>query len=141
MQDYNINVNYNNVGSGVKQTSPNYQKTQIKKPTQVKTEEEKATSSGISFGRMAAIGLGTAMKINQYIGELTENTVTQKRRQVGITFAGMGVLAISHPAIALASAAAYVGNAAIQYNITAYKENLTADFMKSLSGGVYSTRK
>jgi hypothetical protein len=139
MQDYNINVNYNNVGSTTKQTSPNYQKTQIKKETQVQTEE--SNSGGIGFNRAAALGLGAAIKINQYVGELTENTVTQRKRQVGITFAGMGVLAISHPAIALAAFASYVGNAAIQYNIMAYKENLTADFMKSLSGGVYSTRK
>jgi hypothetical protein len=90
---------------------------------------------------MAAIGLGTSMKINQYVGELTENTVTQKKRQVGLTFAGFAALSIQNPIAGIATAAAYAGNAAIQYNITAYKENLTADFMKSLSGGVYSTRK
>ena len=140
MQDYNINVNYNNVGSTTKQTSPNYQKTQIKKETQVQTEE--VNSGEIGFNRAAALGLGAAIKINQYVGELTENTVTQRKRQVGITFAGMGALAVTKGLpIALAAAAVYIGNAAIQYNIMAYKENLTADFMKSLSGGVYSTRK
>jgi hypothetical protein len=38
MQDYNINVNYNNVGTAAKPTSPAYKNTQIKKPTKVKTE-------------------------------------------------------------------------------------------------------
>mgnify|MGYP000880180446 CR=1 FL=1 len=141
MQDYNINVNYNNVGTAAKPTSPAYQKTQIKKPTQVKTEEEKATTGGLGFRKVMAAGLTGATKINQYVGELTENTVTQKRRQVGITFVGLGALSLTHPILGLVGAVGYTGNAAVQYNITAYKENLTADFMRSLSGGVYSTRK
>jgi hypothetical protein len=141
MQDYNINVNYNNVGTATKKTNPNHKKTQVSRKTQVRGAEDKHTNSKAVFRRVAAIGLGTATKINQYVGELTENTVTQKRRQVGITAVGFVAVGVYNPVLALAGIAMYVGNSAIQYNITAYKENLSADFLKSLSGGVYSNRK
>jgi hypothetical protein len=141
MQDYNINVNYNNVSTETKQTSPNYHKTQISRKTQIKGAEEKHTKSITSFNKTVAVGLTVATKVNQYVGELTENTVTQKKRQVGIAFVGIAALTAKNPIMGMVALATYVGNAAIQYNITAYKENLTADFMKSLSGGVYNTRK
>lgn len=141
MQDYNINVNYNNVSTETRQTSPNYHKTQIPRKTQIKGAEEKHTQSTMSFHKTVAVGLAVATKVNQYVGELTENTVTQRKRQVGIAFTGMAALMVKDPIMGMVAMATYIGNAAIQYNITAYKENLTADFMKSLSGGVYNTRK
>ena len=139
MQDYNINVNYNKTITR-KTQSISSQATTYKK-TQVKSQEEKVSQSGFNYKKATAVGLGAATKINQYIGELTENTVTQRKRQLGITAVGLAVLGISNPVGALAAGAALVGNSAIQYNIKAYKENLSADFLKSLSGGVYNTRK
>jgi hypothetical protein len=140
MQDYNINVNYNNVGTKTKKTSPNYKRAQINRKTQIQGAEEKHAISKAIFRRIAAIGLGTATKINQYVGELTENTVTQKRRQVGITFVGMAVLATTNPVLGLGGMGLYAGNAAIQYGIKQYKENVNAAFARELSGGVYKSR-
>ncbi len=142
MQDYNINVNYNGVQNqrktSIADVKLNRAKSQVSKTT---IHKEPSSRNNLTLQKATAVVFAGATKINQYIGELTENTVTQRKRQVGLTLAGFGVLAATNPIAAGIGAAMYIGNAAIQYNITAYKENLSADFLKQLSGGVYNTRK
>ena len=88
---------------------------------------------------MATTALAVAHKITSYVGELTENRVAARRTQVGLTFAGLGVMALSNPATAAIAAALYVGNATASYGIRVYKENLSADYMRQLSGGTVKT--
>ena len=139
MQDYNINVNYNNQG-GISKTSPNY-RTPSSEKTKAITEEKKGSSLPMGFRRTGVMALATTSKINAYVGALTENKVTQRKRQLGLMAVGFGLVAISNPLLAAGAAAIYVADAAIQYNIKQYKENLSAEFLRDLSGGTVNTRR
>lgn len=140
MQDYNINVNYN--GDNVKKTNPSSRlhresKTTISKET---LKESDNLTFKMSTRQAMSIGLGTSMKINQYVGELTENRVTQRKNQIGLTATALGLLALSNPIAAGLGGTALVGNSLIEYEIKSYKSNLTAGFLKDLSGGSYNGR-
>ena len=135
MPIYEVAVRY--YDGGTKETSAQY-KPQYAEKTEVRTVKEKETSDGRSWItplRAEALALGGAAKINQYVGELTENTVSQKRNAIGLTIAGFGVYALSNPIMAGIGVALYGGNMAIQYGIRNYKENLLANYLRDLSGG------
>ena len=140
MQDYNVNVNYNNMQNQHAKTSPKYANS-ITKKTQVVKVEDKGKSTPMTFRKVSTVALGGAAKINSYVGELTENTVTQRKRQLGITATGLGILAKTHPVMAIGAAAIYVANAGIQYQIKQYKQTLNAEFIRDLSGGTVNTRR
>jgi hypothetical protein len=140
MQNYNIDVNYNNMQNQHAKTSPKYA-TSINKKTQVVKPENKGKSTQISFRRVGTAILGGAAKINSYIGSLTENTVTQRKRQLGIIGVGLALASITNPVRAIGAGALYVANAGVQYQIKQFKENLNAEFMKDLSGGTVNTRR
>ena len=139
MQDYNINVNYNNMGTNHAKTSPRGSRTNIRK-TSVLKPEQGGRKKLYNMRRTGTVILAGASKINSYVGELTENTVTQKKRQIGIFAIGVSMVAITNPELSIATAGLMVGNAAIQYGIKQYKENLNAEFMRDLSGGVNTRR-
>jgi len=139
MPIYEVAVRY--YTNSAKETSAQY-KPQTAEKTEVKPANEKEKSEGRGWTiphKAMALSLGGAAKINQYVGELTENTVTQKRVAVGLTLAGFGLYALSNPVLALVGAGVYVGNAAIQYGIRNYKENLTTSYLRDLSGGTVKT--
>lgn len=139
MQDYRIIVEYQQQSTEPK-TSPKYvqqpPKTEVK---QDKMLEVKKARQIISPAKGIGISLAVANKINGYVGELTENTVTQRRVQLGLTAAGFALAATMNPLYAGIAAATYVGNAVINYQIKQYKENLSADYLKTLSNGVVKT--
>jgi len=137
MQDYNINVNYN-VSSDVKETNIKSAKTNQKKKTSVKTIRRNNIRA---IQKFAGIGIGVASKINNYVGALTENTIQQRNVQTALTFTGLGIASLTNPITASVGAALYSADNLIQYQIKQYKSNLSADFMRSLSGGIYTTRK
>lgn len=135
MPIYEVAVRY--YTNNARETSAKY-KPQFAEKTETKTEEEKEKAEGrnwITPHKAMALGLGGAAKINQYVGELTENTVTQRRTSVGLTMVGFGLYALSNPVMATVGLGLYVGNAGIQYAIRNYKENLTTSYMRELSGG------
>lgn len=134
--DYNINVRYGGLGKKTSVSAHNENKADISK-----TIPKKDKQSGLGNIPIKAAVLGTAMKVNSYVGELTENTFTQKRRQIAMTGLSLMVLAKTNPYAAGLGAAMYVGDSIAQYEIKAYKENLTAGFVRDLSGGVNSFRK
>ena len=141
MQDYHIYAHYTEK-QGVSKTSPKYET--INKKTQSVPKEHKEKSNSLNLGNVRkgiATSLAVASKINSYVGEYTENTLTASRRQVGITYAGMALFAFTNPALALGSMAMYTGNKVMNYAIKVDKENLSADFMRQLSGGTVSTRR
>lgn len=139
MQDYNINVNYNNKQQTAPKTSPRYSRTNIRK-TSVLKPEQGGRKKLYNMRRTGTVVLAATTKINSYVGELTENKVTQKKRQIGIFAIGVAMVAITNPELSIATAGLMVGNAAIQYGIKQYKENLNAEFMRDLSGGVNTRR-
>jgi uncharacterized membrane protein HdeD (DUF308 family) len=53
--------------------------------------------------------------------------------------AGIGLLSITNPVAGGIAFASYVGNAAVQYGIRNFKENLSAEYMRQLSGGTVKT--
>jgi len=138
MKDYRIIVDYQ---SQEQKTPTSAQAVPVaqKKVQAISTSGEKPQTKGFRFPAVRTAVVGTAMKINQYVGELTENTVTQRRRQVGLTFAAAALLAFKNPILGISSMAVYAGNAAIQYQIRQFKENQTAGYMRNLSGGVAKT--
>jgi len=138
MQDYNINVNYNS-SNDIKETDLRKSKSGgFDKKTQPR-KQTKSNVRGLQKGLGA--GLVIASKINSYVGALTENTIQQRNNQTLITYAGMGVAALSNPVTASLAAVAYTGDKIVQYQIKQYKANLSADFMQRLSGGVYTTKR
>lgn len=140
MQDYKIIVEYQ--GSTVKpKTSPQYvapkqEKVSAEKPI---VKEDNSNKLQLNGRKALAVGLATGMKINQYVGELTENRVTQRRVQVGLTFAGMAGLTVANPILGFVAIGSYVANAGINYGIRNYKENLSASYLRQLSGGTVNT--
>lgn len=138
MQDYNINVNYNQTG-GLKETDVKKSKSNIENKKTVPKTRDKVSVRGLQ--KMVAGGLAAASAINNYVGALTENTIQQKNRQTALTFAGFGVYSLSNPVTAGIAATLYTGNLAINYQIKKYKSDLSAGFMSALSGGVYSIGK
>ena len=140
MQDYNINVNYN-YSQDVRKT--NYKMSKLEEPrTKVQDSGGKRQMSLFSKPQKAiGVGIGLASKINGYVGVLTENTIQQRNISTALTYAGMGVLALSNPAAGAMAMAVYTADKIISYQITQYKANLSADFMRTLSGGVYTIGK
>lgn len=140
MQDYNINVNYSQE-QNVTKTSPKYQPFESK--TKAVSEKQKDKSESLNGGKIrkaAAVGLAVAHKINSYVGEYTENTVSASRRSVGLTYGAFALAATKNPILAAIGATIYTGDKLIEYGIKVNKENLSADFLRQLSGGVYSNR-
>ncbi len=141
MQDYNINVNYNKKQI-VRKTSPKYQSI-FEQKTKAVSNAQIEKSEGLNGNRVrktAAIGLVTASKISSYVGEYTENTVTASRRSVGLSYGGFALAATRNPVVATLGALIYTGDKIINYGIKVNKENLSADFLRQLSSGVYKNR-
>lgn len=91
--------------------------------------------------KAAGVTIAAASKINSYVGELTNNTVLERRVGVGLTGAGLLATAVFwNPAVAAIAAGIYVGNAIATYEITKYKQGLSADYLRQSSGGLYKTR-
>ena len=106
-------------------------------------KHKRKKSEGLNIGsirKAAAFGLAAASKINSYVGEYTENTVVASRRGVAIAYGGFALGATVNPVMALVGAAMFTADKVIDYNIKVGKENLSADFMKQLSGGTFKTR-
>ena len=140
MQDYNVNVNYTQE-QYVSKTSPKYQPFESKTKAATETQKEKTESlNGGNIRKVAGVGLAVAHKINSYVGEYTENTVSASRRSVGLTYGAFALGATRHPLISTIGAAIYTGDKLISYGIKVNKENLSADFLRGLSGGTYLTR-
>ena len=141
MKDYHIYTHYVEEQSSPK-TSPKSKP--LKEPkTKAIPEIKKNEGNQLSFNmpkKAIAGSLVAASKINSYVGEYTENTVTASRRRVGLTYAGMAALAVSNPVLGLSAMASYTADKMITYNIKVYKENLNADFIRQLSGGTVKTR-
>jgi len=140
MQDYNINVNYTQE-QYVSKTSPKYKPFESKTKAVPETQKEKTeTLNGGRIRKIAGIGLVVGHKINSYVGEYTENTVTAARRSVGLTYGAFALASTSNPLVAAIGTAIYTGDKMIDYGIKVNKENVSADFLRQLSGGTYKTR-
>lgn len=141
MQDYNINVRYDPT-QDIKPTNPMRNRVQRNK-TQL-SDRSASKQSGLNLRpvqKSIGVGLGIASKINSYVGSLTENTIQQRNISTALTYAGIGVFALSNPITAGIAATVYTADRVIKYQIKQYKANLSAGFMERLSGGVYTTRK
>lgn len=142
MQDYHNYVHYVRE-SGTPKTSPVHheenQKTAVVTKQYRETIETKHSALSMSPMKALYTTLAVAGKINSYVGELTENRVTARRTQIGLTYAGMGLAALTNPVTAGIAFAAYTGDKIISYQIKQYKENLSADYMRQLANGTVRT--
>jgi hypothetical protein len=138
MQDYNINVNYN-ISNETRETNIKKSKTDARKKKTVPKSQPKSNIRGLQ--KAIGSGLGVASKINNYVGALTENVIQQRNTQTALTYAGMGVVALSNPLTATLGATLYTGDKIAQYQIKIYKSNLSAGFLRQLSNGVYTTKR
>jgi len=142
MKDYHIYAHFQRQ-QNASPTSPQHQAAQPQTVPVAQNQRQQQANRGnflsITPMKMAMTGLAVAHKITSYVGELTENRVAARRTQIGLTFAGFGVMAMSNPATAAIAASMYVGNAVATYGIKVYKENLSADYMRQLSGGTVKT--
>lgn len=138
MQDYNINVNYN-MSNSMKETNVKKNKANISRKKTVPKTREKTNIRGLQ--RTIGAGIGVASRINNYVGALTENNIQQRNTQTALTYAGLGVVALSNPVTAVLGATVYTGDKIVQYQIKRYKSDLSADFLRKLSGGVYTTKR
>lgn len=137
MQDYHIYSHYVEKQS-VSKTSPKYQAIESKTKGVENTQKEKHQGIG-NVRKAIGTTLVVASKINNFVGEYTENTVSAGRRQVALTYAGMLGYAFTNPVLAAGAAAVYTTSKMVSYNIRVGKENLSANFMRQLSGGTIST--
>lgn len=141
MKDYHIYVHAS--GSGGATRSPvNPQYHVAENHTTVGNEDER-TYRQETHNYTGVLSVGAAVmvasKINGYVGELTENRVASRRFTVGLTRAGLVAGIIKNPAVGIGIAGVYFGDLAISYAIKNYKENLTSDYLRQLSGGTVKT--
>jgi len=141
MNDYNINVNYN-IGQTYPETSPKHEMRVTERFTVPNTGIRglKGRRSIGNFPVKTGTTIALSTKVNRYVGELTENRITQRKVQIGIVSTSIGLLALKNPAAAATVGAYYFGDKAISYQIKVTKENISADFMRTLSGGTYNAR-
>lgn len=139
MRDYHIYNHFDTV-QGISRTNPMYQRNESRVKAIKQAEEQENSLLRITPRKIASTGLAVASKINNYVGELTENKVKARKTQVGLTYTGFGLIALTNPVTALIGASLYTGGQAISYGVTVYKENVKSDFAKALSGGVNKTR-
>jgi len=140
MQDYHIYAHYLKESSKPN-TSPQKQNVTRKTTVSPIVKEERHTKRSLfSVQKLEAVAIASAYKINGYVGAITENTVTQRKVQLGLTAVGLAKYATVNPALALGVATAFVADAGIKYGIRIYKENLSAEYMKQLSGGTVNKR-
>lgn len=138
MQDYHIYAHYVDT-RGLAPTSPKY--VRIEPKTKVLTNRVSESQSNNNFPtKELGVVIGGAMKINQYVGEITENTISASRRQTGLSYAAMTLYSLKNPIVGIGSMALFTANKVINYQIRQYKENLSADFLRQLSGGTVKTR-
>lgn len=141
MKDYNIYV-HGERDVRMAPTNPQYRPTEnrvcAEQPQERQAREQRHHFSGL---KATGIALASASKINGYVGEITQNVVQQRKRNVGLTLAGFAATSVyGHPFAAAAAGALYFGNKAIEYGIKIHDENLSADYLRQLSGGVSRTR-
>ena len=141
MNDYNINVNYS-VGQTYPETSPKHDIRVTERFTVPNTGIRglKGRRSIGNFPVKTGTVVAISTKVNRYVGELTENRIAQRKMQIGIISTSIGLLAMKNPYSAAAVGAYYVADKAISYQIKVTKENISADFMRTLSGGTYNAR-
>lgn len=138
MQDYNINVRYSQQ-QNVSPTSPKYQRVGRKTSTTMPTAGHKNTNVFRMSKRIAVgSGIAVAQRISSYVGELTENKATASRRRTMFTLGAMGLAATSNPIVAGFAATMYLGDKVANYEIKAQKQDVSAEFLRSLSGGTVS---
>ena len=61
--------------------------------------------------------------------------------RTGISYAGMALAATVNPVLGVSAMALYTADKMLTYNIKVNKENLSANFIRQLSGGSVSTRR
>lgn len=141
MQDYHIYAHYIKE-QNVSKTSPNYRTVLSKTKAAPETQEEKSNSLNLGGIRQAAtVSLAAINKINTYVGEYTENIIMASRMRTGISYAGMALAATVNPVLGVSAMALYTADKMLTYNIKVNKENLSANFIRQLSGGSVSTRR
>jgi len=140
MQDYHIYV-HAGVGGGRPPTSPQAQQNQPQHCAAEPAEERNVRQNRHRFTGAMAAGAAVAVvhKINGYVGEYTENHLAQRRFSTGMTIAGLAAGMVANPVMGTIAAGMYFGDKAISYGIKVYKENLSAYYLKQLSGGTVKT--
>lgn len=141
MQDYHIYAHYVDK-QRVSKTSPNFKTVVSKTKAAPEVQEEKSEMFNIGAARKAAtVSLAALNKINSYVGEYTENTITASRIRTGMSYAGMILASTVNPVLGVSAMALYTADRMISYNVKVNKENLSANFIRQLSGGSVSTRR
>ena len=74
-------------------------------------------------------------KINDTVGSYTTNTISTRRRNVGLTYAGLLVAAAQVPAIGVPALIGYSAFKSVDYGIQIHNMNIASDFLLDLSGG------
>lgn len=143
MQDYHIYSHYVE-DRNISKTNPVSQRLESGNRSQghlfMSKRAERSQANGITnINKMVYGGLATLGKINSYVGELTENRISASRNATGLTLTGIGYTMLKRPAMGAIALGLYVGDRIIGYEIKAYKENQTARFLNSLSGGTVGT--
>lgn len=138
MQDYRIIVEYQQQSTEPK-TSPKYVQQPPKTEVKRESETKQIKNSFTLPKKEMAVGLALANKINTYVGEYTENVITERKVKIGLTMAGIGLMATVNPVAGAIAFASYIGDRAISYGINVYKQNLQADYLKTLSNGTVKT--
>jgi hypothetical protein len=144
MQDYHVYAHYDEV-QNIPKTNPISTRAQSINRSQganrlnQRIEKENIKSFKTSE-KLVYTTIGSASKINNYIGELTENKVLTSKTQTGLTLTTILFMGVKRPALSAIALGGYVGNKIINYEIQAYKENKSARFLRGLSGGVSTTR-
>jgi hypothetical protein len=141
MKDYHIYVHgVGSRGTGKSTSNPQNQqkenKVAVENPEQKDDREQKHSFTGL---KATGFVIASASKINGYVGELTENTLRARRTQTGLTISGMVAYSFVNPILGLSALGIYAGDKAISYEIKNYKENLSANYLRQLSGGTANT--
>jgi len=74
-------------------------------------------------------------QINNTVGSYTTNTIATRRRNVGLTYAGLLIASVQAPILGVPALVGYTAFKAVDYGIQVHNMNVSSAFLLDLSGG------
>lgn len=147
-RNHTIDVNHRIARGGAKTTPKEVRGIESKTATfksdakQVQQGSEQSSRASISRILNPQLAIGSASKINSFVGELSGMNVRTKNVNTGLAYASFlayGIMA--NPITAIAGAGIYTATKVVNYQTGVIKGNIQADYLRDVSGGIYDNSR
>lgn len=147
-RNHSIDVNHTIARGGAK-TTPREVRGAESKTATFKSSQKQAQSNSEQMGKQSIsrilkpqVALGTASKINSFVGELSGMNVRTKNVNTGLAYASILAYAVmANPVTGAIAGIAYTANKVVNYQIGVFKGNIQSDYLRDVSGGIYDNSR